>query len=134
MAKWLCFVVIAILLIPNIGANEKRMNERYANSVKENDMQHFNDFHHSFFSDFIHRIFMKMKNYAPIALMKSCEGIAGKSIVFDASSSYDANGDALQYRWDFDNDGMYDTKWLSSPTITYAYNKPYNGYVKLQVS
>ncbi|MCD6223013.1 MAG: caspase family protein, partial [Thermoplasmata archaeon] len=33
-----------------------------------------------------------------------------------------------------DNDGIYDTKWLSSPTITYAYNKPYNGFVRLQVS
>ncbi len=61
---------------------KKRMNERYANSVKENDMQHFNDFHHSFFSDFTYCIFMKMKNYAPVALMKKYgyKGIAGKAL------------------------------------------------------
>jgi len=135
MAKWLCFVIVAILLIPNIGANEKRMNGKDENNMKENDMQHFNNFHHPFFADFIYRIFPKMKNYAPVALMKKYgyKGIAGKPIIFDASLSYDPNGDALKYRWDFDNDGVYDTGWLSSPKAMHVYAVPYNGFVKLEV-
>jgi len=76
-----------------------------------------------------------MKNYAPVALMNGrYEGIAGKAIVFDASSSYDPNGDALQYRWDFDNDGVYDTPWMASPRIRYVYHTPYNGFVRVEVS
>ncbi|MCD6572582.1 MAG: PKD domain-containing protein, partial [Thermoplasmata archaeon] len=135
MAKWLCFVIVAILLIPNIGMSEKGMDEKDKNNMKENEVQHFNDFRHSLFSNFIHRIFLKMKNYSPVALMNgNYEGMAGKSIVFDASSSYDVNGDALQYRWDFDNDGIYDTPWMMSPRIAHTYHTPYNGFVRLQVS
>ena len=115
MAKWLCFAIVVILLIPATGANEKRMNEKDENSMNGNGMQHFNDFHHSFFSDFIHKFLIKMKNYAPVALINgSYEGRIGEPIIFDASSSYDPNGDRIYYRWDFNNDGTYDTKWLRS--------------------
>ncbi|MCD6223048.1 MAG: PKD domain-containing protein, partial [Thermoplasmata archaeon] len=148
MAKWLCFAIVVLLLnmgvldmgILNIGtldlvASEKisgkGMDEKIMDEMTKNSMQHFGS---NFFSSFIHRIIIKMKNYAPVALMKSCEGIVGKSIVFDASSSYDVNGDALQYRWDFDNDGVYDTPWMALPRIAHTYSMPYNGFVRLQVS
>ncbi|MCD6474263.1 MAG: hypothetical protein J7K47_05090, partial [Thermoplasmata archaeon] len=145
MAKWLCFVVAMLLLIPNIGMSEKRMNEKDESSMNENDMQYFNYFHHSLLPDFIHRIFPKMRNYAPVALMKGINesidevkekhplAIAfsitkGKEVIFNTSKSV-----AKQYRWDFDNDGVYDTPWLSSPVIKHVYSKPYNGFAKLLV-
>lgn len=106
MAKWLCFVVFAILLFPmiNEGKNEK--------------------------SEFIHSI----KNHAPVALMEKYryQSIVGKEILFK-SVSYDPDGDALQYRWDFDNDGIYDTPWIKNATISHVYLQPYNGFVKMQV-
>ncbi len=111
--------------------SEKGMDEKIRDEMTKNSIQPFRD---NFFSSFIHRIIIKMRNYAPVALIKSCKGIVGKSIVFDASSSYDANGDALQYRWDFDNDGIYDTPWMALPRIAHTYHTPYNGFVRLQVS
>ena len=134
MAKWLCFVVAMLLLIPNIGTNEKRMNEKDEKNMKENDMQHFNDFRQSLFFNFIYRIFVKMKNYAPVALTNgNYEGRISEPIIFDGSASYDANGDVLQYRWDFDNDGIYDTPWMTSPEAMHVYHSPYNGFVRLEV-
>ncbi|MCD6222543.1 MAG: hypothetical protein J7K12_02520, partial [Thermoplasmata archaeon] len=102
------------------------------NSMKENDMQGFTS---NFFSSFIHRIIIKMRNYSPVAILDgSYEGRIGEPIIFDASASYDPNGDKLYYRWDFDNDGIYDTPWMMSPEIAHTYHTPYNGFVRLQVS
>jgi len=127
MAKWLCFVVATLFLVP-IGIN--RINEKTIISNERN--VECNDAIHLFTSDI--RFIIKMKNYPPVALTNgSYEGIIGKEIVFDASSSYDPNGGALQYRWDFDNDGVYDTPWLRKAKVKHVYYEPYDGYVKLQV-
>ena len=46
----------------------------------------------------------------------------GASALFDASTSSDTNASAtLQYRWDWTNDGTWDTAWSSVPTATHAY-------------
>jgi hypothetical protein len=48
-------------------------------------------------------------------------GYEGTPILLDASGSVDPNGDALQFRWDFDNDGTYDTDWSDDPTAQYTW-------------
>ena len=62
------------------------------------------------------------------------EGYAGLSITFDASSSTDPNNDPLQYRWDFNDDGIWDTDWLSTSTRNHIWNDGYEGTVKLEVN
>lgn len=54
---------------------------------------------------------------------------------FDASSSSD-NEDAtseLQVRWDWENDGSYDTNWSTDKTTTYQYSTAGTYTVKLEV-
>ncbi len=46
----------------------------------------------------------------------------GAPVTFDASGSSDPNpGATLQYRWDWTNDGTWDTAWSSTATATHAY-------------
>ena len=45
----------------------------------------------------------------------------GEFITLDGSKSYDTDGDLLEYRWDIDGDGTYDTEW-SSYYKTYSIN------------
>ncbi|MEE9152453.1 MAG: hypothetical protein V3U20_11580, partial [Thermoplasmata archaeon] len=37
-------------------------------------------------------------------------------------------------RWDFENDGIWDTSWSTSPTATYTWTDDYSGEVTLEVS
>ncbi|MFQ6084384.1 MAG: PKD domain-containing protein, partial [Candidatus Aminicenantia bacterium] len=62
------------------------------------------------------------------------QGYGGLPITFDASSSTDPNNDPLQYRWDFDNDGIWDTNWLNASTAEHIWNNDYEGVVKLEVN
>jgi len=45
-------------------------------------------------------------------------GTEGVAIVLDASGSVDADEDILHYRWDFDDDGVWDTEWSTSATYS----------------
>jgi len=62
------------------------------------------------------------------------EGIEGTAVVFDASSSTDPQWDDLSYRWDFDNDGTYDTGFSADPTTSHSYPDEYTGTVCVEVS
>ena len=50
----------------------------------------------------------------------SCMG----EVVFDGSGSSDPDPcetETLEYRWDFESDGIYDTSWSGDPTATHTY-------------
>lgn len=57
----------------------------------------------------------------------------GSSIVFDASGSYDPDGELVLYEWDFDGDGVYDASSTAS-TITHTWGDDFEGEVVLRVT
>jgi len=69
----------------------------------------------------------------PVASLANTVGNEGSAITFDASSSSDPDGDPLEYRWDFDADGTWDTAWSSSSTATHTWDDDYTGTVYLEV-
>jgi len=58
----------------------------------------------------------------------------GSEITFDASGSSDPDEDELEYRWDLDNDGNWDTDWSTNPTAAHTWNDDYSGDVVVEVS
>jgi len=54
-------------------------------------------------------------------------------IQMNGGGSGDTDGTITGYRWDFDNDGTYDTDWLTSSTTGHAYEGTGTYTVKLQV-
>ncbi|MBN2560202.1 MAG: hypothetical protein JXQ75_04665 [Phycisphaerae bacterium] len=60
-------------------------------------------------------------------------GVVDQQITFDASASYDPEGDDLEFRWDIDNDGNWDSPWLPALYWTFTYDVEYHGLAKLQV-
>jgi PKD repeat protein len=54
-------------------------------------------------------------------------------ITFTGAASYDIDGTIAGYRWDWTNDGIYDTSWLTTPTATHSYSTEGGYTVKLQV-
>lgn len=73
-------------------------------------------------------------NYAPVADAGGpYTANEGDAITFDASGSYDPEGDALSYRWDFDNDGTWDTGWSAAATATHTWCDNHTGQVVVEV-
>jgi len=58
-------------------------------------------------------------------------GVVGAPTTFDASGSHDPDGTVVGYRWDWTNDGTWDTAWLTTPTATHTYGAPIPGQVGL---
>jgi pimeloyl-ACP methyl ester carboxylesterase/PKD repeat protein len=61
-------------------------------------------------------------------------GDEGSAITFDGRGSTDPDGDTIQYRWDFNNDGTWDTEWSSSPTADHTWGDDLSSIVMLEVS
>jgi len=57
----------------------------------------------------------------------------GVSIAFDGSGSYDLGGTITGYRWDWTNDGAWDTDWTTNSITQHTYDYAYYGTAKLQV-
>lgn len=60
-------------------------------------------------------------------------GQTNSEIEFDGSGSTDSDGNIVGYRWDWTNDGTYETGWLSKSTTTNIYSQAGTYTVKLQV-
>ena len=74
------------------------------------------------------------ENIPPTAIIKSPQqGYVDQTISFDASESNDSDGYVKYYRWDFSNDGIWDTDWIEESTITYVYKSSGNFSIKLQI-
>lgn len=56
-----------------------------------------------------------------------------KEIIFSSSGSYDSDGDDLQYRWDYNNNGEWDTNWIDHYQSLHVYELPGQYTVKLEV-
>lgn len=74
-------------------------------------------------------------NHPPIANAGGAyAGVVGDPILLDARFSIDPDiADVLEYRWDVNGDGVWDTGWLLLPTLEYIYDRPYQGPVSLEV-
>ncbi|MBN2374095.1 PKD domain-containing protein [bacterium] len=60
-------------------------------------------------------------------------GDEGSTLTFSAAGSYDPEGDTLEYRWDFEADGVWDTGWSSASTASYSWCDDHTGTIKVQV-
>ena len=74
------------------------------------------------------------QNQEPVAnITGPLIGYVNETIIFSAYHSYDPDGNIVGYRWDFDNDGLFDIDWLEEVVITHAYSVAGSYTVKLQV-
>jgi len=61
-------------------------------------------------------------------------GMVGDPILLDARFSTDPDiQDTLEYRWDIDNDGKWDTDWLTTATHEVVFDRPYRGLISVEV-
>jgi hypothetical protein len=58
----------------------------------------------------------------------------GSILTLDAGNSYDPDGDPIQFRWDLESDGVWDTGWLNSSTLDLTLGDDVSGMVKLEVT
>ena len=56
------------------------------------------------------------------------------SLTLDASKSFDIDGDQLQYRWDFNNDAIWDTDWSTNPFISHTWDDDYSGEINVEIT
>lgn len=75
------------------------------------------------------------ENHPPIADAGGFyQGTAGSPVELRAGFSRDPDpGDRLEYRWDLDNDGAFDTDWSADPAYRTIYDSAYVGRVVLEV-
>lgn len=57
----------------------------------------------------------------------------GASIVFNGSKSFDLDDEKIFYRWDFDNDDIWDTEYSTNSTVSHNWESEYCGELKLEV-
>jgi len=78
-------------------------------------------------------------NQPPVASIEcTATAFTGETILFDASESFDVDGDVVSYRWDYGPESSWpwdtwDTNWGSSPYSTHTYESPGSYVVRVQV-
>lgn len=60
-------------------------------------------------------------------------GRIGEPVAFDATGSYDPDGQVVEFAWDFDGDGRFEAAG-ASPQTSYSYEQSYFGEVTLRVT
>jgi len=60
-------------------------------------------------------------------------GAVDEAIAFDAFKSYDPQGGKLKYRWDWTDDGQWDTPWLPVAQRLHTYQTDFHGHARLGV-
>lgn len=60
-------------------------------------------------------------------------GYECQELKFDASETVDTDGLPLEYRWDFNDDGVYDTVYSSNPVTYHTYLDDFIGNCRLEV-
>ncbi|SLM29950.1 hypothetical protein MTBBW1_2030040 [Desulfamplus magnetovallimortis] len=74
------------------------------------------------------------ENLLPIADNRDTYfGIINDPIIFDASNSFDFDGNIVLYEWDWNNDGRFDDS-TSNDTISHTWTAPYSGVVILKIT
>jgi hypothetical protein len=95
---------------------------------------HNNELNYNLYGDPETYLLLTFPNHPPVADANGPYSVAeGTVVVFDGSGSYDPEGDPLEFRWDFDGDGEWDTSWSSDPYASYTWGDDYTGNVTLQV-
>jgi hypothetical protein len=95
---------------------------------------HNNELNYNLFGDPETYLLLTFPNHPPVADANGPYfGNEGSTVTFDGSGSYDPEGDPLEYRWDLNGDGDYDTAWSSSPYTTFTWGDDYIGDVTLEV-
>ena len=62
------------------------------------------------------------------------QACVGEPITFNGSASYDPDiNDTLEYRWDFQSNGTWDTNWSNSAYANNTWYTPFAGNVTLEV-
>ncbi len=59
-------------------------------------------------------------------------GVADELINFDAVAGFDFDGIIVGYRWDWTNDGVWDTDWVVDPVVNHSYSDSGSFVVKVQ--
>lgn len=64
-------------------------------------------------------------NQVPTAVLDDPpDGVTvGESVTFDASQSFDLDGEIVEYRWDFDDDGFSDRTTTTTPWATHTFRE-----------
>lgn len=74
-------------------------------------------------------------NLAPLADAGGpYQAVVGQPFVLNASGSADPEGDPLAYRWDVNDNGVWDINWTDQPTVTYTYMRPGAYTIRLEVA
>ncbi|MFQ5911335.1 MAG: PKD domain-containing protein, partial [Thermoplasmata archaeon] len=58
----------------------------------------------------------------------------GETLLLDASASTDPDGDALEYMWDVDDDGIFETNYSVNPIFSFTFGDDHTGTVRLRVT
>jgi PKD repeat protein len=76
------------------------------------------------------------QNRAPAASFTATPNpvLSGTLVVFDGSASSDPDGTIVEYAWDLDGNGTYETSGFGKPTVSAPYAKPATRTVGLQVT
>jgi len=81
------------------------------------------------------RITVEDVPYPPVAMFSVSNETptTNQTVIFDASASYDPDGEIIAYRWDFDSDGIWDIEG-NVVKVTHNYNKSgiYNAILEVE--